>query len=164
MKSNPPKKSYKDLNGTTRVGDFLRSIGKSKVLGKVIGVAGEVLTGDIMSAVKLITKSEELTLEQKEHALKLAELDLQEMIEVSKRWSSDMTSDSWLSKNVRPLIVTFLIVMTVVIIILESSLKSFVVDSGWIDLLKTLDASVVFAYFGSRGMEKFKMLSNKKII
>lgn len=162
MINNPIKKSYKDINGTTRVGDFLRSIGKSSVLEKVIGVAGEVLTGDIGGAVELITKSKELSSEEKEHALKLAELDLQEMVEVSKRWSSDMTSDSWLSKSVRPLVVAFLILMTVIIILLESSIAGFIVASHWVTLLKDLDITVIAAYFGSRGVEKFKMLNVKK--
>ena len=49
----------------------------------------------------------------KEEALKLLEMDIVEMQEVSKRWSSDMSSDSWLSKNVRPMMLIFLTISTI---------------------------------------------------
>ena len=84
-----------------------------------------------------------------------------EMQEVSKRWASDMKSDSWLSKNTRPMALIFLTISLIVLIILESSNVHFDVDSGWVDLLKSLLITVYVAYFGSRGAEKFKSISNK---
>ena len=84
------------------------------------------------------------------------------MQEVSKRWDSDMKSDSWLSKNTRPMSLIFLTVSMVILIILDSFQWNFTVDTGWVELLKTLLVTVYVAYFGSRGAEKFKSISNNK--
>lgn len=149
------KKTYKETHGTTRIGDFLRSIGKSNILEKVVGAVGEITSGDILGAIQVITKTKELTPAQKEYAIKLAEMDLQEMQEVSKRWESDMASDSWLSKNIRPLSLAYLTFAVTLFIVLESSIPEFAIDDNWVDLLKSLLLAVYVAYFGSRGMEKY---------
>ena len=83
------------------------------------------------------------------------ELDIQEMKGVSSRWESDMKSDSWLSKNVRPLSLTFLTITTVVLIYIDAFDSSVSVPNEWIDLLKSLLLGIYIAYFGSRGMEKY---------
>lgn len=154
------KQSYKEKHGTTRVGDFLKSIGKSGVLQKVIGVAGGLATGNVLGAVKnVLGKSEDLTPEQKGYALKLAEMDAKEDQEVSKRWAADMASDSWYSKNVRPLSLMFLTFSTTLFVVLDSAIASFEVDSAWVELLKTLLITVYVAYFGSRGVEKYKKIT-----
>ena len=80
------------------------------------------------------------------------------MQEVTKRWQYDMTSDSWLSKNTRPMTLVFLTVSMVVLILLDSFKIEFTVDTAWIDLLKSLLITVYVAYFGSRGVEKFKSM------
>jgi uncharacterized membrane protein len=85
-----------------------------------------------------------------------------EMQEVSKRWESDMKSDSWLSKNTRPLSLIFLTISMVILILMDSFEWSFGVSSSWVDLLQTLLVTVYVAYFGSRGAEKFKTISNNK--
>ena len=82
-----------------------------------------------------------------------------EMQEISKRWASDMQSDSWLSKNTRPLTLIFLTISMVLLVLLDSFEIAFEVDSGWVDLLKSLLITVYVAYFGSRGAEKFKSIS-----
>jgi hypothetical protein len=73
-----------------------------------------------------------------------------------------MTSDSWLSKNTRPMTLIFLTVSLIVFILLDSFNIEFGIDSGWIDLLKSLLITVYVAYFGSRGAEKFKSIGNNK--
>ena len=78
-----------------------------------------------------------LTPKDKEEALKLLELDIIEMQEVSKRWSSDMSSDSWLSKNVRPMMLIFLTISTWLLILMDSLNIDFGVATEWIDLLKS---------------------------
>ena len=85
-------------------------------------------------------------------------LDTIELQEVSKRWSSDMKSDSWLSKNTRPMTLIFLTISLVIFILLDGFDISFGIDTGWIDLLKSLLITVYVAYFGSRGAEKFKSI------
>ena len=93
--------------------------------------------------------------------MKLLEMDMVEMQEVSKRWESDMKSDSWLSKNTRPMSLIFLTISMVLLIILDSFEWSFSVSTGWVDLLQTLLVTVYVAYFGSRGAEKFQTIRKK---
>ena len=100
--------------------------------------------------------------EDKEKAMKLLELDMIEMQEVSKRWESDMKSDSWLSKNTRPMSLIFLTLSMVLLILLDSFEWSFSVSTGWVDLLQTLLVTVYVAYFGSRGAEKFQTIRKTK--
>ena len=143
----------------TKVGQFL-----SKTAPGILGTVGEVLPNNgVLGLVKnLIHKDPALPAEDKEKALKLLEQDMVEMQEVSKRWESDMKSDSWLSKNTRPLSLIFLSVMTIAFIWVDSHESlSFTVEQEWIGLLKTLTTTVYVAYFGSRGAEKFKSISKK---
>lgn len=144
------KKTYKEIHGTTRFGDFLRSINKSKA----VNVAGEILEGDLVGAFKAIFNSPELTEEEKARAAKLVELDIEEQKSVSRRWVADMRSDSWLSKNVRPLSLVFLTFTTVLLIYIDSFAIDVEVPTEWIDLLKSLLLGIYIAYFGSRGVEK----------
>ncbi len=151
-----PKKKFKD----TKVGQFL-----SKAAPGILGTVGDVLPDQgLLGVVKnLIQKEDPVVLppEDKEKALKLLEQDMVEMQEISKRWNSDMKSDSWLSKNTRPMTLIFLTISMVFLILLDSFEIDFSVDSGWVDLLKSLLITVYVAYFGSRGAEKFKSISNK---
>ena len=151
-----PKKKFKD----TKVGQFL-----SKAAPGILGTVGDVLPDQgLLGVVKnLIQKEDPVVLppEDKEKALKLLEQDMVEMQEISKRWASDMKSDSWLSKNTRPMTLVFLTISMVFLILLDSFEIDFSVDSGWVDLLKSLLITVYVAYFGSRGAEKFKSISNK---
>ena len=106
----------------------------------------------------LITKDSVLPPKDKEVALELLRMDVIEMQEISKRWDSDMKSDSWLSKNTRPLTLVFLTASMVFLIMLDSLNIDFGVKNEWIDLLKSLLITVYVAYFGSRGVEKFKAI------
>ena len=149
-----PKKKFKE----TKVGQFL--LGKSGVLDSL----AEVLPDKgLLGVVKnLIDKDETLPPPDKEMALKLLEQDIVEAQEGSKRWQSDMKSDSWLSKNTRPMSLIFLTIMTIAFIWVDShGYIDFTVEQEWISLLKTLTTTVYVAYFGSRGAEKFKSISNK---
>ena len=148
------KKKFKD----TKVGKFLSTAAPGS-----LGTVGEVLPDSgVLGVVKnLISKDEALPPEDKEKAMKLLEMDIIEMQEVSKRWASDMQSDSWLSKNTRPMSLIFLTLSMVILILLDSFEWSFEVSSGWVDLLQTLLVTVYVAYFGSRGAEKFQSIKNK---
>ena len=148
------KKKLKD----TAVGKFLKGAGSN-----IIDSLGDVLPDKgVFGLVKnLIKKDPELPAEDKEKALALLNQDTVEMQEVSKRWQADMKSDSWLSKNTRPLTLVFLTVAMVLLIFIDSTGLDFDVDSGWVDLLKSLLITVYVAYFGSRGAEKFKTIQNK---
>jgi len=138
----------------TKVGKFLA--GKNGLFEKM----GDILPNNgFLGVVKnLISQDDTLTTQDKETALKLLEMDLAEMQEVTKRWDSDMKSDSWLSKNTRPLTLIYLTVITTLYIILDSLDIAFDIDSSWVELLKTLLVTIYVAYFGSRGFEKYQTI------
>jgi len=154
MEKRKSKKKFKD----TRVGKFL-----SKTAPKIlIGVSDIVPDAGILKLVgSLISKDDALASKDKEEALKLLEMDIVEMQEVSKRWASDMSSDSYLSKNVRPMMLIFLTISTWLLILMDSLEINFGVSTEWIDLLKSLLIVVYVSYFGSRGIEKYKYISQK---
>tara|TARA_R100000935_G_C2779360_1_gene141017 strand:+ start:78 stop:497 length:420 start_codon:yes stop_codon:yes gene_type:complete len=107
-------------------------------------------TSNILKLIKgLIVKDEVLNHKDKETALELLKMDILEVQEVTKRWDSDMKSDSWLSKNVRPLTLVFFSLSYVVGWFLEYPLDNI---TGLLSL-------IVAAYFGSRGFEKIKAIS-----
>jgi hypothetical protein len=76
--------------------------------------------------------------------------------EISTRWDADMKSDSWLSKNVRPLVLIFLVISTVLLIFIDAGVINFVVEAKWTDLLQLVLITVIGAYFGGRSLEKVK--------
>lgn len=142
----------------TKIGAFL-----ANKAPKVLAALGDVLPdqGTLGLVKNLISSDTKIKAVDKEQAMKLIEQDMAEMKEVSSRWRADMKSDSWLSKNTRPLALIFLTVSLVSFILLDGFDISFGIDSGWIDLLKSLLITVYVAYFGSRGAEKFKSISKK---
>ena len=147
-----PKKKFKD----TKVGKFL--LGKSGIIDVITNILPD--QGVLGMVKNLIDKDQELTPQDKETALKLLEQDMIEMQEISKRWESDMVSDSWLSKNTRPMTLIFLTVSLVVFILLDGLSIEFGINSEWINLLKSLLITVYVAYFGARGVEKFKSITH----
>ena len=78
------------------------------------------------------------------------------MQEVTKRWQSDMSSNSWLSSNIRPLSLAFLTLALFIYVILDSSLDTFKIDEQWISLLGNLLMLVYGGYFGARTLEKIR--------
>jgi len=98
--------------------------------------------------------------EKLEAAQKVKELISNYEVEMEKqitdRWKSDMASDSWLSKNVRPMVLIFLVVATVLMIFIDAGTINFVVEPKWTDLLQLVLITVIGAYFGGRSLEKTK--------
>jgi uncharacterized membrane protein (DUF106 family) len=102
----------------------------------------------------------ELLKMQQEGRLAELQADQVAMQETSKRWEADMKSDSWLSKNIRP--------MTLVYILLAYS--AFAVMSAWgvnvneayVKLLGEWGQLIMLAYFGGRTVEKVMDMRSKK--
>ena len=101
------------------------------------------------------SKEEKLEAEQKIQEL-IANYETQMEKEITSRWQADMASDSWLSKNVRPLVLIFLVVSTVLLIFIDAGVINFVVEAKWTDLLQLVLITVIGAYFGGRSLEKTK--------
>lgn len=119
--------------------------GASKLVESVGGVLDNVIT----------TKDEKL-----EAKRKLKEVILSHEAEMERnitdRWQADMNSDSWLSKNVRPMVLIFLVVSTVLMIFIDAGTIQFTVEEKWTDLLQLVLITVIGAYFGGRSLEKRK--------
>jgi len=101
------------------------------------------------------SKEEKLAAEQKIQEL-ISDYETKMEANISDRWKADMNSDSWLSKNVRPLVLIFLVVCTVLMIFIDAGTISFTVEEKWTDLLQLVLITVIGAYFGGRSFEKNK--------
>ena len=101
------------------------------------------------------SKEEKLEAENKIKEL-IANYEVEMEKQISSRWAADMNSDSWLSKNVRPLVLIFLVVCTVLMIFIDAGTIAFEVEEKWTDLLQLVLITVIDAYFGGRTMEKRK--------
>ena len=101
------------------------------------------------------SKEEKLAAEQKIKEL-VASYEVEMEKQITDRWKADMASDSWLSKNVRPLVLVFLVVSTVLMIFIDAGTINFTVEAKWTDLLQLVLITVIGAYFGGRTMEKRK--------
>jgi hypothetical protein len=157
-----PKPSYKEKNGTTRVGDTLRWLVEQgrEVAPELLEIAGSLTGVKALSELGAkISGSNELSETDKKILLSQIEMDKEDMINISNRWKYDMQSDSFLSKNIRPICLGFLTLAMTLFIIFDSLNINFNIDDVWVDLLKTLLVTVYLAYFGSRGVEKFKKIT-----
>tara|TARA_R110000782_G_scaffold10169_1_gene31926 strand:+ start:1706 stop:2101 length:396 start_codon:yes stop_codon:yes gene_type:complete len=127
------------------------------ILTKIFSSGASDLIGSIGGVVDNLTTSKEEKLEAER---KIKELVSNYEVEMEKtitdRWKSDMASDSWMSKNVRPLVLVFLVVSTVLMIFVDAGVVSFNVEAKWTDLLQLVLITVIGAYFGGRSLEKTK--------
>ena len=83
-----------------------------------------------------------------------AEADMQK--NVTERWKADLEHGNWLTRSVRPLVLIFLIVATVLMVFIDSGSITFNVEQKWTDLLQLVLMTTIGAYFGGRSVEKFK--------
>ena len=125
------------------------------ILTKIFSAGAGELVKSVGGVIDNLHTSED---EKLEAAQKIKELVASYEIEMEKqvtsRWDADMKSDSWLSKNVRPLVLVFLVVSTVLMIFIDAGTINFVVEAKWTDLLQLVLITVIGAYFGGRTLEK----------
>ena len=101
------------------------------------------------------SKEEKLAAELKIKQL-ISDYEVEMEKNITSRWEADLKSDSWLSKNVRPVVLIFLIVCTMLLIFIDAGALNFEVKSSWVDLLQLVLITVIGAYFGGRSLEKVK--------
>ena len=101
------------------------------------------------------SKEEKLAAEQKVKEL-IANYEIEMEKNITSRWQADLKSDSWLSKNVRPMVLIFLIVCTMLLIFIDAGAIKFDVKDTWVDLLQLVLITVIGAYFVGRSLEKTK--------
>lgn len=126
-------------------------------MSKILSLLSGSLIKDVGNVLDNLTTSKEEIGKVKNEIQKLlldAEAKMQQ--EVTSRWKADMTSDSWLSKNVRPLTLIFLVVTTMLLVIIDAGFINFEVKDNWVGLLELVLITVIGAYFGGRTFEKNK--------
>ena len=123
----------------------LISGGASDLIKSVGGVVDNLTT----------SKEEKLEAERKIKEL-IANYEVEMEKNITSRWEADLKSDSWLSKNVRPMTLIFLIVCTMLLIFIDAGAINFNVKDSYVDLLQLVLITVIGAYFGGRSLEKVK--------
>ena len=119
-------------------------LGTDKVIDSVGGIIDDLVT---TKEEKIIAKT------------KLKEIMNSYKIEVEKnitaRWEAD-TNGNILTRSLRPLVLIFCIVCTMLLVFIDSGSIAFEVADKWTDLLTMVLITIVGAYFGGRSVEKFK--------
>jgi len=127
------------------------------VLSKIFSSGASELVKSVGGVLDNLTTSKEEKLEAER---KIQDLIANHEVEMEKniteRWKMDMQSDSWLSKNIRPLVLVFLVISTVLMIFIDAGTIAFEVEDKWTDLLQIVLITVIGAYFGGRSLEKVK--------
>ena len=131
----------------------------SKLLAKLFGNAGGGVVDKLAGVADrfIRTKDEKAEFEKEMTNIMIqAEAEMQK--NVTDRWKADLEHGNWLTRSVRPLVLIFLIVSTVLMVFIDSGSINFNVEQKWTDLLQLVLITVIGAYFGGRSFEKF----NKK--
>lgn len=129
-----------------KVLDFL----SGSFLGKATGLIDELVTSKEEKA-NLNIEMQKLI---QQGSKQVQEFMIEENKEVSKRHQSDMNSDSWLSKNIRPLALVFLMTIFTTFAVTDGNLGSFNVNDSYVGMLADWTKNVMFFYFGGRTLEK----------
>ena len=129
-----------------------------------MSILGKIFSGGATDLVKGVgevidnlhtSKEEKLEAERKIKEL-IANYEVEMQKNITARWEADLKSDSWLSKNVRPMTLIFLIVCTMLLIFIDAGAINFNVKESYVDLLQIVLITVIGAYFGGRSLEKVK--------
>ena len=127
------------------------------VLSKVISSGTAALIKNFGGVLDNLTTSNDEKLEAERKVKELvANYEIEMEKNITSRWEADLKSDSWLSKNVRPMVLIFLIVCTMLLIFIDAGTINFNVKDSYVDLLQLVLITVIGAYFGGRSLEKVK--------
>ena len=125
------------------------------------------LTGGVIKEVgnvidKLTTTKEEKLEAQRLIQEILEKADSEAQVQVTDRWKADMTSDSWLSKNIRPMVLIYLTFVFSVLSFADGNIGEFKVEESYTPIFQSLLITVYGAYFVGRTWEKNKKSSDNK--
>ena len=120
------------------------------------------LTGSVIKNIgdavdKLTTTEEEKLIIKKQVQEILEKADSEAQAQVTDRWKADMASDSFLSKNIRPIVLIYLTVIFTVLSFFDGNIYGFEVAKEYIPIFQTLLVTVYGAYFVGRSWEKGKV-------
>jgi len=116
---------------------------------------------EVGNVIDKLTTTEEERLEVKKQIQQILEdADSKAQEEVSKRWEADMKSDSFLSKNIRPMILIYLTVIFTSLAFFDGNIGEFGLAKEYIPIFQTLLVTVYGAYFVGRTWEKAKSITS----
>ena len=149
------KKKFKD----TTVGQLL--FGAASVINPTLGNVLQGVTSP-KEAIEAITKSDAPAEDKVKLQQIIYEQQEKEITAITSRWEADSMSDSWMSKNVRPLVLVWCIVIFSLAGILDSVESiPFQINNTWNDTFEKVMMAVVLAYFGGRTGEKAASIFKK---
>ena len=129
----------------------------SKILSKLFGNGGGAVVDKLANvADKFIRTKDEKAEFEKEMTQIFIEAEKEMQKNVTERWKADLEHGNWLTRSVRPLVLVFLIVSTVLMVFIDSGSIQFQVEDKWTDLLQIVLITVIGAYFGGRSVEKIR--------
>ena len=129
----------------------------SKILSKIFGDAGGNVVDKLAGvADRFIRTKDEKAEFEKEMTQIFIEAESQMQKNVTERWKADLEHGNWLTRSVRPLVLIFLIVATVLMVFIDSGSLVFNVEKKWTDLLQIILITVIGSYFGGRSIEKIR--------
>ena len=129
----------------------------SKILSKLFGNGGGAVVDKLASvADKFIRTKDEKAEFEKEMTQIFIEAEKEMQKNVTERWKADLEYGNWLTHSVRPLVLVFLIISTVLMVFIDSGSIAFEVEDKWTDLLQIVLITVIGAYFGGRSVEKLR--------
>ena len=125
------------------------------------------LTGGVIKEVgnvidKLTTTEEERLEAKKQLQIIFEEADNNAQQQVTDRWNADMNSDSWLAKNIRPLVLVYLTFVFSLLAFTDGNIGEFKIAKEYIPIFQTLLVTVYGAYFVGRTWEKAKSIIKNK--
>jgi len=150
--SNNPKLKKNGGKGTF-FGNLYRGIVKT---GKPVGepLLNAIGAGSVVDVIKLLFSNKKLTQTEKEVLFKDLEKDVRHEEELTKRWELDMKSDSWLSKNIRPLVVANFTILIDFVIVASQFGKPL--GEAYLPVLMTMGVTAIGGYFTLREYGKTK--------
>ena len=129
----------------------------SKILSKLFGNGGGAVVDKLAGvADKFIRTKDEKAEFEKEMTQIFIEAEAAMQKNVTERWKADLEHGNWLTRSVRPLVLVFLIISTVLMVFIDSGSIAFEVEDKWTDLLQIVLITVIGAYFGGRSVEKLR--------
>ena len=134
----------------------------SAILAKIFGKAGGGILKSLSSvADKFITTGDENRAFQKDMGQIFLDAEAAMQQNVTERWKADLEHGNFLTRSVRPLVLIFLILSTVIMVFVDSGSINFNVEQKWTDLLQLVLMTTIGAYFGGRSAEKFNQIKKK---
>jgi len=129
---------------------------------KILQLITGGLVKDIGDVIDKVTTTDEERLAAKQKIQELLEkADNDAQTQVTERWKLDMQSDSFLSKNIRPLVMVFLTSMFTILAFTDGNIGQFTIQKEYIPIFQTLLVTVYGAYFVGRTWEKGKSNGKK---